>query len=276
MSIASSAELEEPIRKAIKYIRDRRTPDGGYFFARVPPGSLLDSFFAVESLRLLGLKPGRMASLERFIAGFESDYVGGNIHALYLATSILSAIDKPLDKFLTFGEKAVSRFRLDKLHQFEILDIEVASELKPVFEAASVFEVLNAPFDKEPVAELVISLFNKDGGFGRNAISTLATTYYALKTLTILDYRPPKPGGILKFLSKRLEDVYFLEDLFYLVMSRFMLDVKPVRPSGEPTASLILGYQRANGGFARARPIGIPTLEYTYYALSLLKLLKTI
>lgn len=39
----------------LSYIRQRRMADGGYFFARVTPSSLQDTYFAVVSLNLLGI-----------------------------------------------------------------------------------------------------------------------------------------------------------------------------------------------------------------------------
>jgi hypothetical protein len=39
------------------YVRSRQTTDGGFFFARVPPGTMSDTFHALTSLRLLGLSP---------------------------------------------------------------------------------------------------------------------------------------------------------------------------------------------------------------------------
>jgi len=39
----------------------------------------------------------------------------------------------------------------------------------------------------------------------------------------------------------------------------------------EDSISYLLGYQNVTGGFARSRIMGISTLEYTYYAISLLK-----
>jgi hypothetical protein len=44
---------------------------------------------------------------------------------------------------------------------------------------------------------------------------------------------------------------------------------KPISP--DRVNEFVLKCQRRNGGFARAPIMGIPTLEYTFYALSILK-----
>jgi len=195
MRIASSDQIAESLQMAAKYIQERQTPDGGYFFACIPPGNLLDTFFAVESLHILGLKPGNIAFVEHFISSFESDYAHGNIHALYLATGISSALGKPVERFRDYGGTVLRRFRPDELRQFDKLDIEVISELKSVVEAVAVFTRLNLQFDKKSVIDLILSLHNADGGFGRNQRSTPAPTFYAIQTLNLMKYLRPISEG---------------------------------------------------------------------------------
>jgi hypothetical protein len=266
---------KESIKMAAKYIHERQTTDGGYFFARIPPGNLLDTFFAVESLRMLGFQHRRVNDLENFVSSFQPDYALGNIHALYLAMGIIKSLGKSLQEYHCYAESALNRFDLAELVRFERLDSEVVSELKHIFEAVTVFNLLDVRFDKKSVTEFVLSLFNTDGGFGRNSFSTLSTTFYAVQTLALLDY-PKFPELTQAFLIKMVKKTYYIEDLFYLLATMSLLGQSFFHLERELYTASILDYQRINGGFARARPIGIPTLEYTYYAISMLNLLQEV
>ena len=142
-------ELKESLKMATNYIHERQIQDGGYFFARIPPGNLQDTFFAVKSLQVLGQQPRKLDSLKKFVSSFQSEYASGNIHALYLASGILLALDEPLNKYRANGITALSQFNLEELFRFERLDMEVVSELKHIFEAVNVFIALQIHFDKE-------------------------------------------------------------------------------------------------------------------------------
>jgi len=200
----------------IKYIQERQTQDGGYFFARIPPGNLQGTFFAVKSLQELGQRPRKIASLKKFIAAFQSEYAAGNIHAINLASGILLALDEPADKYRANGRTALIRFKLEELFSFERMDVEVVSELKHIFEAVNVFITLDIHFDKELVASIILSLLNKDGGFGRNQHSTPATTYFGVATLFCINFRQRILELTLKYLRRREKETYFIEDLYYL------------------------------------------------------------
>lgn len=150
----------------------------------------------------------------------------------------------------------------------------MASELEDVAEQVSLFLEFAVSFDQAGTVDLVRSLRNPDGGFGRQGVSTLATTCDAVRILNVLEYHPEEGERVLGFLESRARDLYFLEDLYYLETTRSILGGVP--PDGARVVSHVMGCQRRGGGFARARPMGIPTLEYTYYAVSILKLLGTI
>jgi len=264
-------ELKESLKMATNYIHKRQTQDGGYFFARIPPGNLQDTFFAVKSLQVLGQQPRKLAFLKKFVSSFQSEYASGNIHALYLASGILLALDETLNKYRANGITALSQFNWEELFRFESLDVEVVSELKHIFEAVNVFITLDIHFDKELVASIILSLLNKDGGFGRNQHSTLATTYFGVATLLCINFPLRIPELTLKYLRRREKETYFIEDLYYLKMASALLGERPSSPTREDSISYLLGYQNVTGGFARSRIMGISTLEYTYYAISLLK-----
>lgn len=261
--------IKEAVIRAINYVHSCRTEDGGYFFARVTPSSLRDSYFAVKTLQILGQRPRQPATLEHFVRAFLDDHSIVNVHSLYLASEILKALGKPVEPFHKMGEIVISHFQIEGNSRLNTLDVEVISELGSVFEAVSLSLHLDISFDQRAVVNLVLSLRNSDGGFGRERYSTLATTCYAVRILTLLNHPLQQPERVVSFLKKKEGSIYFLENHYYLVMTHSILG-EPLTQL-EQKVSFISGFQRSNGGFSRAWAMGIPTLEYTYYALSIFK-----
>ena len=60
----------------------------------------------------------------------------------------------------------------------------------------------------------------------------------------------------------------FIEDLYWLVGGLDNLGEKCNSP--ERTLRFVMECQRENGGFSRATIMGLPTLEYTFYAVLIL------
>jgi len=263
-------DVKRAAESALCYIHTCQTEDGGYFFARIPPGSLRDSYFAVKTLRMLGQSPRRPAALERFVRAYLQEDAGNPVHTSYLAIEILKALGEDLEALRHRSETIEAPLAaLDGVSDPSTLYIEVVSELEKLFEAVSVLVHLGVPFDRTAVVGLIASLSNKDGGLGSRGNSSLATTYYAARTSALLDYPLRHPERILSFLRRQERDVYFLENLYYLSSACCILGETLSEP--ERAISFVLGCQRDSGGFARARPMGIATLEDTYYAISLFK-----
>jgi hypothetical protein len=259
-------DVKRAAESALRYIHTCQTEDGGYFFARISPSSLRDSYFAVKTLRMLGQSPRRPAALERFVRAYLQEGAGNPVHTSYLAIEILKDLGALRHRSETIEAPLAA---LDGVSDPSTLYIEVVSELEKLFEAVSVLVHLGVPFDRTAVVGLIASLSNKDGGLGSRGNSSLATTYYAARTSALLDYPLRHPERILSFLRRQERDVYFLENLYYLSSACCILGETLSEP--ERAISFVLGCQRDSGGFARARPMGIATLEDTYYAISLFK-----
>jgi len=260
---------------AASYVHSCQMEDGGYFFARISPGSLRDTYFAVRTLHMLGQQPRQPAALESFVWSSLREDSGNNAHALYLSTEVLGVLGQQMDALRTRIQALLESFELaDEPSNLDMFYLEVVSELEHTLELVSLFVQFGLPFNREKIVNSICSLSNADGGFGRQGTSTLATTYYAVPTLTMLGHPLNERERILSFLENRERNLYFLEDLYYLETTRSMLGV--ASSDTEQVISFVLDCQRIGGGFARARPMGIPTLEYTYYAVSILKLLGTL
>jgi len=271
----SADTVREAARLAASYVHSCQTEDGGYFFARIPPGSLRDSYFAVVTLHVLGQQPRRSASLDRFVWSCVEESRSNNGHTLYLSSEMMRISGQPTDALRPRIQSFAESFEIaDGVGNLDTLYVEVVSELEKTLEAVSLLVHSDIPFKRTRVVDFVLSLLNADGGFGRQGASTLATTYYAAHILSLIGYHVRDCQHILSFLKSQEERIYFLEDLYYLEATRSILGEVPW--DGEPVVSFVLDCQRTGGGFARARAIGIPTLEYTCYAVALLKLLGTL
>ena len=263
-------KVKEAAEKALQYVHSCQTGDGGYFFARISPSNLRDSYFAVKTLLMLGQRPRRPAGVKRFVWAFVQEGEANPVHAYYLAIEILKDLGED-SELLRHQSKAIEAplAALDGVSDPSTLYIEVVSELEKLFEAVSVLVHLGVPFDRTAVVGLIASLSNKDGGLGSRGNSSLSTTYFAARISAMLDYPLKQQERILSFLRRQERDVYFLENLYYLSSACCILGETLSEP--EQAISFVLGCQRDSGGFARARPMGIATLEDTYYAISLFK-----
>ncbi|MBI4302024.1 MAG: hypothetical protein HY664_05420 [Chloroflexi bacterium] len=135
---------------------------------------------------------------------------------------------------------------------------------------------LNFEVNRHGINQFVLRFQNFDGGFGGQGHSTLASTYYAIKTLNLIGYQSPHLGRVATYLSAREQDwdIQYLEHLFWLMGGLKALDMSVHQK--ERAERFVLDCQHPSGGFARSRNIGIATLEYTHYAVKILKYMAVI
>lgn len=265
MGSSNVDSVEKLVRSIEGYVRSCRVDDGGYFFARIPPGSLLDTYYAVKTLADIGTSIECPESLKEFVIQHVENSTNGDIHGWYLASEILKHLNSP-----SLLRKMATGFTLHQTESLmalkpDSLYIEVSSELHHIFEYVSLLRNLRVKTSESKLTDYIRSLRNDDGGYGFNR-SSLATTYYAIKTLSLLNTLPQDTEQTMEYLDSRMNSVYFLEYLFYLLHARAVLKKGEEDPSDR--ISFVLDCQRKGGGFARAGLMGIPTLEYTYYAVS--------
>jgi len=266
-------------RKVAEYIERCHLEDGGYFFARVPPSSGLDTYFAVKSLFILGVKPEHPEDIAGFFLNDVAQGALGGITGIFTTVEVLNELGQLWDDLRGYARQQ-TMLRQNMAGGFGALDniyIEVPSELEETYRATRILRTIGADFDERRIALFVSSNLNHDGGYGREARSTLASTYYATAIYRLLGANPPT-GNTLKYLREAEEGwrasfdsgrVNFIEDLYWLVGSLDNLGEKCNFPN--KVISFVVACQRANGGFSRATVMGIPTLEYTFYALSMLE-----
>jgi len=270
-------------QKIIDYIEDKHLPDGGYFFGKVEPSGGYDTLLAVKTLSALDVRPKNSNSIVTF---YEKEGESGNldtITGLFFAVETMKALGEPINRFQKYGSILKQDIHLFERHRFNMEDTGsiglyetsahalftefVEAELKELYYFVSLSRQLDMVFDTSRIIDFVLSGQNTDGGFGNLAGSQLATTYYALQTLQLLDYVIPQPP-IFNYLNSEWMTVSYLEDLFWLIESLSLIGKRI--PNPQYVDDFLTACWRDNGGFSRSRTMGISTIEYTFFAVQLL------
>jgi hypothetical protein len=264
--------------EVIGYIARCHLEDGGYFFARVLPSSATDTYYAVKSLLILGVKPDRPQDIAAFFLNQFKEGSLNYITNLFTASEVLNELGLTTDGFEHFAYQRILSFQntAGGFGTTENIDVEVASELMGTYRAVKILGHFGRGFNKEKVERFVFNLLNQDGGYGRNSHSTLASTFYATAIHKLLGTDINRLANTKAYLKRREENwqVQFIEDIYWLVLGLANLYEKSSVPA--KVIRFVKECQRATGGFSRATVMGIPTLEYTYYALSILKEVEAI
>jgi hypothetical protein len=253
------------------YIERCQTSDGGFFFARVPPGGAADTYHALAGLRLLGRETARAGAASRWLRESAGALLPGHPTTVFHLAQAGIALGMPR-RTLRRWAASLSSWHNDRggFGSWRRLYVEVPSELEATHHAVVTQLDLDLEVDRESVIRFLLGFQNPDGGFGGEGRSTIASTYYAVATLARLGLESSHLGKAADWLGGRRNDsmVSYIEQLYWLAAGLLAVG-RPV-PEPERAASFVLACWRPSGGFARA-VTGIPTLEHTHYALSVLR-----
>jgi len=274
MTVSKKEELNlNSLREQVKqYVENCHLDDGGYFFAKMLPSSAMDTYYAVKTLSLLGLKPDRPEKIKRFFLRAVKKNSILSINGLFSATEVLHELNADVEfLYQHLARLNLLRNVMGGFGAIYNLDIAVVSELETTYRVLSILTRLGRDFDRKQLIEFVFKYRNDDGGFGRNHISTMASTYYATEIFKLTGYGGTELDLTVSYLRSRenVGNLNYIEDMYWLTNSLFNLGQK-IRLT-EWIISFVKGCQRPNGGFARKDVMGIPTLDDTYYAVSILK-----
>ena len=257
--------------KVVAYIERCQTPDGGFFFARVPPACGMDTYHAVTALQTLERSPSRPQAVREWLKTAAAGLLPGHPRAVFHLTQtglVLGMRPKVLRRWAA----GLPSWENDRggFGAWHDLYVEVPSELETTCCAVATRLDLDLGVDRERVSGFVLSFQNPDGGFGGNGRSTLASTYYAVATLARLGRETSELDRAAAWLSDRAKAsrVGYLEQLYWLVAGLHALGREI--PHEDRAVDVVLGCQTPSGGFGRAH-VGIATLEYTHYALEILR-----
>lgn len=256
-----------------RYIERCHLEDGGYFFARVPPSGGLDTYFAVKSLSILRVKPKRPESIASFFLNHIADGTLGGITGIFLAVEVLNELGRMTDELRNYARPWIRALesKAGGFGAYEDVDVEVPSELQNTYQAVRVLKIIEADFDREKVSRFISGFRRPDGGYGVKGYSTLASTFYATEIHKLLGVEAAKLPAIRDYLRQIEEnwEVQFIEDAYWLVLGLANLGEKTNVP--DRVTRFVMMCQRSGGGFSRAPVMAIPTLEHTFYALSILR-----
>jgi len=274
-------------RKIVDYIEDCHLPDGGYFFAKVEPSSGLETYLAVKTLRLLGIKTKNTDPTALFWQQQDEEGDLDGLFRIFLAAETYKELDLQLGKFKKYREYLIGYYKDIILRgEFTYLQNKRLSSkgfgfamsyfrtagrelenllLLVILERDLKIKIIN----REKIIKLIVPLQNKNGGFGRGRESHLTATYHALSILKLLAFELPAKEKVYNYLIERRNECNCLEDLFYIVESLALIN-KPL-PDISKIIHFVDSCQRGNGGFGRAPVMSIPTIEDTYRAVSVIK-----
>lgn len=258
----------------IEYITSRHQKDGGFHFANTEPSGGADTYYALEVLNFLNYQIPYKEDVKQFLESFEQDkesfdFVGLFFTArcfqiLKLGTSMLA------DKFNMLNP--IKKFDLKNTNKK--LFVESVSSLKNSFIVTATAKTLDIKLSNKAIRRYVISHKNADNGFGRNRISTIPDTYFALATLQnigLLNISTDTKDYLSK--SDNIPSNY-LEYVYWHFSSSDFLNFIPAYT--DKLINYLNMCKRSNGGFSRSPFQGIPTFEDTFYAVSILKILEKI
>lgn len=261
--------------KIIQYIEDKHLKDGGYMFAKVEPSGGLDTYHAIQILKMLGTKPKYPESIRDFFLELEEHEGIDDIVGLYLTVETFKELGYEVARFHSY--KTVLDKEKNDLGGFgtiKELYIEATSELQTTYESIVVAQDLSYHLDKQKLKHFILSLQNVDGGFGTHQLSLLPTTHYALASLNELGIAHDGKEAI-NYLREKEKKIggFYLEELYWCVTNLHMLKQKPIDIDG--ILAFLQDCFRDNGGFCRSRNMGISTFEDTFYAVTLLNVLES-
>ncbi|MGB9718021.1 MAG: prenyltransferase/squalene oxidase repeat-containing protein [Thermoproteota archaeon] len=262
------------LRKTVEYITARQNDDGGYTSVQFTDSTLYDTYLAFETLRLLKVSPPRVDDTITWVR----NYKAMNIRDYYLINRILMVLNQPLidvSKHVFELMDSTGRFGASEV------DVETVSEVETTFMCVELMSMLNFEQNRGRIIGFLLSLKNPDGGFGA-AGSSLNSTFYALKTLSTLNHPVDGMLDTLRFVRmhenpdggfslKPGVKPSFMEPTFMGLTCLQLFNEDPIYPI--ETIGFILGCQNSNGGFRRSLEHGISTFEYTFQAVSSLRML---
>jgi len=265
----------------VGYVLERQNPDGGYTFCRWTESNAQDTFYALNILDILGVKPENADKTIGFLKGLQ--HADGSFDSVKVAYYVIKSL-------LMFGEKPLKppiglvEYLPKLIEDLEspFIDVEALSEVENIYMLVNICTSLNIEVDSERIIEAILRIRNSDGSFGSVKRSRMASTFYAVGTLKILNYDVSRLTSTLEWI-KRLEYAgggfshspgtapTYLEDTYFGVKSLEIFNEKITYP--EETLMFVARFQNPNGGFRRSIFLGISDFESTYQALSSIRVL---
>jgi len=258
--------------ETLRYITERRCAGGGYCHYRLDEPNAADTFYALDSLRLLdALSPDR--ATEEFLLGIQ--HPDGGYATIYAGAFVLRSL-----ALLGSGPALDPQPWLCAMHPVPHSDarpVESLSAFERTCTHLTLCRILGIRTDgplRDAVLRHLHARHHADGGFGHPQ-STLIETAHALAIRNMLG-QPPEPSRTGRFLQRCEHPVFgylnrpratpaFLEHVAAGVDCAVLTGRPPGYPEGCRT--FIGKCRNANGGYSRSIYGGISTLENTWLAV---------
>ena len=271
-------------QEIVAYIEKCHLSDGGYFFAGIEPSGGLDTCLAVKTLQLLGEPIRHARSIVKYWEHREAtEYF--DLDGYYLMDETYKTLGLLSDFKRSYGEKVIRLLSAQKPLKKRcepvmgdesegMLSVMLQSKaMESQYRASSLSLDLGVPIHID--ADEVVAEQHESGGFGNKEHgSDLVSSYYVAKILALLSEGPSGGGHVValrNYFLRQLEESQFLESMFYAVDGLCALGVSVPHP--EHLENYVVFCQKKSGGFGRARELSIPTIEHTFYAISILRVI---
>jgi hypothetical protein len=263
------------VKSIADYVVNRQNDDGGYTFCQGTESNAQDTYYGLAILDLLKIPFPNVERTIKWLYDFVPDSHYSNY---YVAKALKLCGEKPhriLEDFLLSLESSKGEFGTVDVY------VEVASEFQFISMITELASMVGVEINHEKTTSWLLSYQNRDGGFGAHRHSNLNSTYHAVSSLFNLGYSVKslketleyvrsceKPSGGFTVVPR--SSIPYMEHVYYGVATLDLLGERVRYP--EKTAEFVLRCQNSNGGFARS-DLGISTFEYTFYAVSILRMI---
>lgn len=271
------------LRGAHRYIMNRLCKCGGFCFYRLEEPNGADTYFAISSLQLLGIKLNDGNTINFLKDMQHDDGSFDSIQSAFYSLMSLSILkEKPNLSPEGYIDYCLESYTLN----VDKLPAEVSSifhQLRLLVNLYRQFSSRRNRKKEEELCQLIASFRNHDGGFGypRSSITDTAYALDILRNFSCIDgYRDVErfirscEDPLFGFTEIPGSTLSFIEYIHAGLMAVEILKIKP--RFAHACMDFIIHCHRKNGGFSRTGESGIATLENTYHALSSLFKLKNL
>lgn len=272
--------MQQQREQTLRYIRERRCPSGGYCFYRLDEPNAADTFYALDSYRLLGEPFKEDPETLQYLLRFQQE--DGSLGNAFVGTAVIRALH--LSGRRPRFDPAVWIAEVLSIDQKE-RPVESVSGFEEFMLAAECCRVLMTKVPEaltEQVVSGILRYRKKDGGFGSGGVPTLTETYHAAFALAGLGYDPHDLAP-LSFITSCEDPTFgflavpgirpgYLEHV-HAGLSLCVLAGHRVTYPGACVEFMHRCY-RENGGYCRSIYGGSATLEHTWRALECRAILR--
>ena len=236
----------------LNYILERRCPSGGYCFYRLDEPNAEDTYYALKTLKLLGIDPGKDSKTVSFLKSLKDE----SIDILYYKSFSLEMLGE------SYRPSAGTLIVLEKALLSASSFVETAKFLLHAKRLLILFKLSDeTPSDEllEIIGKMGIPRYLTEAYYLACSRSVLGLDLEMFRDF-LLPCQRPQEG----FVEAPDLGLRFLEQIYVGLKFCRLLDVRPLYP--QACYDFVVSCRRKSGGFARS-DLGIATIKHTYFAV---------